>query len=109
EIDAYAAARYKVPIAAPVPAILREKCAEIAVLKRFRSRGMLSTEHRERWDAVFSADERNPGWLLQLRSGLVTPGVDPMPERHSTMVPDQATTELSATRDVSRNKLGGFW
>ena len=74
-----------------------------------RRRGQLTDREQEEWDAIAGTDERRPGWLLLLARGVVTPGGDPLPARHSTMVVDSVTTAFSGDRDASREKLGGFW
>lgn len=108
EIDQYAAKRFHVPFS-PVTSTIANKAVEIARLQAERWRGVYHDEHASRWDAIYSADKFKPGWLLQLAGGMVTPGSDPMPLKHTTMAVDQAIEGLPADRENSRRKMEGFW
>lgn len=107
-IDSYASKRFHVPFA-PVPAIIQQHSASLAKLMTARRRGMMTTDEHDEYESIAGTDERKPGWLLQLATGVVTPGGDPLPLAHSTMSVDSVETTLPCDRDRERDKLGGFW
>lgn len=104
EIDSHACHRYRVPFN-PVPAVIKEKSAELAflILRRRRGANMWGQEEQLRWDAIVGKD----GWLQLLREGKVTVGTVPGALKNDEMVVDTAVATLSESRDVSRDKLGG--
>lgn len=106
-IDSYAVKHYKVPFAT-VPPIITTHSADLAMLYLVRSRGPLSDVEQDLWDSIAGTDEKKPGWLLLLAKGIVTLGVDPAPPA-SEMVVDQVETAMPTDRDVSREKLAGWW
>lgn len=108
DIDQYAAKRFHVPFAT-VTDTIRDKAAECARLRAESWRAIPFEGHEKRWEAMYGSDNFKPGWLLQLSKGMVTPGSDPMPLKHSTMAVDSAVASLPADRDNSRDKLAGVW
>lgn len=108
DINQYAAKRFRVPFD-PVPPTIRTKAAQLARIAAEISRGVMNEDHDRRWKSFYSADKFDPGWLIQLGNGMVTPGTDPMPAKHGTMAVEQAIETLPSSRDVSREKLGGWW
>lgn len=106
-IDSFAAKKFTVPFN-PVPQMIRRCSADLAPLMCIRRRNLLSAEQQTRWDQWASTDDKNPGWLLLLSRGVVTPGTDPSPVQ-SSMVVDQVETALPTDRDTSRDKLSGYW
>ncbi len=107
-IDSFAAKRFSVPFN-PVPEIIKRVSAELAMLSIARNRTGFTADMQKRWDELASTERGREGWLHQLATGVVTPGGDPLPAKHSTMAPDSVETTLPSERDVSRDKLGGFW
>lgn len=107
-IDEAAAKLYTVPFN-PVPEPIKRRSAEIALLITIRRRLGFDESHQKWWDELTSSKKGEEGWLLLLANGVVTPGTDPMPVKHSTMAVDSVDTKLPTDRDVSRDKLGGFW
>jgi phage gp36-like protein len=103
-IDSFATKHYTVPFN-PVPATIRTTSAQLAVIILRRQRGLAGPHDDLRFEQIAGQD----GWLFRLAKGIVTPGGDPLPAKHGTMEPDQATTDAPGDRDVSRCKLGGFW
>ena len=70
----------------------------------------MSTPNEETdWEKIAGTDERQPGWLLLLARGEVTPGSDPLPRAHGTLQNDSVETTMPADRDAAREKLAGFW
>lgn len=108
DIDQYAAKRFHVPFAT-VTDTISDKAAECARLRAESWRAIPFEGHEKRWEAMYGSDNFKPGWLLQLGKGMVTPGADPMPLKHSTMAVDSAIDSLPAERDISRDKLAGVW
>jgi phage gp36-like protein len=103
-INSYASKRFLVPFAT-TPSTINLLSARMAVRILRRNRGMTLAQDVE--------DEKNDRkWLEDLSKGLVLPGVDPLPERGSIVV-DKAVSDTAGnretTRDVSREKLKGFW
>lgn len=108
-IDSYASKRFTVPFN-PVPATIKDCSARLARLKLARRRpGLWDQAMQDEWDELAGTDEKKPGWLLLLATGVVTPGGDPLPTKHTTMSVDSVETTLPSDRDVSRDKTGGFW
>lgn len=107
-IDSFASKRFTVPFA-PVPETIRRTSARLAVLIGARRRGMMTHSQETEWDQLAGTERGKEGWLYQLARGIVTPGGDPLPTGHSQLQDDATETELPDDRDVSRDKLGGFW
>lgn len=107
-IDSFASKRFTVPFN-PVPEIIKRTSARLAVLVSARRRGPLTLSQQDEWDSIAGTEQGKEGWLYRLATGVVTPGGDPLPTGHSTMQNDTVSTEMPSDRDVSRDKLGGFW
>jgi phage gp36-like protein len=107
-IDSFASKQFHVPFS-PVPPIIAQHSATLAKLSLARRRGQLTHDELEEWDSITSTDTKKPGWLYLLARGVVTPGGDPLPLAHSTMVADTVETTLPGDRDAARDKLAGFW
>jgi len=107
-IDSFASKQFHVPFS-PVPPIIAQHSATLAKLSLARRRGLLTHDELEEWDSITSTDAKKPGWLYLLARGVVTPGGDPLPLAHSTMVADTVETALPSNRDAARDKLAGFW
>lgn len=105
-IDSYAAKRYAVPYF-PVPPIIERMSAKLAALYMCRSTGMITQAENDELASIEGKD----GWLIRLSRGEVSCGTDPAPAPHS-MIVDKAGSEPttgSATPELTRDKLGGFW
>lgn len=98
-IDSYAGKRYAVPIATPPTAIV-ELCARIAVYRMRNQRGTTTQGDLDQHKLDIT-------WLEGLRDGKNTVGIDPLPAPSSLQV-DKAGARDS-TKNVSREKLKGFW
>ncbi len=103
-INSYASKRFRVPYAT-TPSTINLLSARMAVRILRRNRGMTLAQDVE--------DEKNDRkWLEDLAAGKVLPGTDPLPE-HSSIVVDKAVSDDNGvrenTRDVSRERLKGFW
>lgn len=107
-IDSFCAGRFSVPFN-PVPSTIRRCSAELARIMLARDRNVMTDALQQRWEEIAGTDDRKPGWLLLLAKGVVTPGTDPQPAKHSTMAVDSVETTLPAERDTSRDKTSGFW
>jgi phage gp36-like protein len=107
-IDSFATKHFTVPFS-PVPETIRRVSARLAKWELVRSRRPLTDPEQREWDRDAGTQKGNEGWLLLLAQGVVTPGGDPLPTKHSTMAPDEAVSTLPSDRDASRDKLGGFW
>jgi phage gp36-like protein len=107
-IDSFASKQFHVPFS-PVPPIIAQHSATLAKLNLARRRGQLTQDELEEWDSITSTDAKKPGWLYLLARGVVTPGGDPLPLAHSTMVTDTVETTMPGDRDAARDKLAGFW
>lgn len=106
-IDSFASKRFRVPFN-PVPDIIKRFSARLAVLIAARRRGPLTEAQQNDWDSIAGTEQGKEGWLYRLATGVVTPGGDPLPTAHSTMQ-NEGVTDLPSDRDISRDKLGGFW
>lgn len=103
-IDSYASKRFAVPYAA-TPSTINLLSARMAVRILRRNRGMTLAQDVE--------DEKTDRkWLEDLAAGKVLPGTEPLPENGSIVV-DKAVSDTAGnretTRDVSRERLKGFW
>jgi phage gp36-like protein len=107
-IDSFASKRYTVPFS-PVPETIRRTSAKLAILIGARRRGMMTDAQQTEWDQLAGTERGKEGWLYQLARGVVTPGGDPLPAGHSQLQDDATDDELPDDRDVSREKLSGFW
>ncbi len=98
-INSYASKRFAVPFAT-TPATIGALSARFAarILRRNRSMVLASDVEDEKTDRK---------WLEALAAGNVLPGVDPAPEK-SDIVSDVAATR-DTTKNVSRERLKGFW
>ena len=99
-IDTYASKRFFVPFAAPLPEAIRWLSARLAVYALRRSKQALTAG-----DLAAHADDLK--WLELLSNGEVLPGIEPIPGKGS-IVRDRASARPSS-KDVSRQKLKGFW
>lgn len=106
-IDSFASKRYTT--FNPVPPIIVRTSARLAVLCSQRRRGMLSDQQQIEWDRIAGTETGKEGWLYRLSTGVVTPGGDPLPTQHGTMIVDEVEETMPCDRDASRDKLGGFW
>lgn len=97
-IDSYAAKRYAVPFSTVSPTIASLSTRIAARILR-RNRGMP-------WPKDDEQAEIDRLWLVDLAKGLVTPGIDPPPEK-STLEVDKAY-ERDTGRAISRKKFDGF-
>lgn len=107
-IDSFAAKRFTVPFN-PVPEIIKQHSAELAKLTLVKRRRMLDDDEQKEWDSIAGTETGKEGWLLKLATGVVVPGGDPLPTKHSTMAADAVDTTLPSDRDISRDKTAGFW
>jgi phage gp36-like protein len=107
-IDGFASKHFHVPFD-PVPPIINQHSATLAKLNLARNRRPLTPSELDEWESIAGTDDRKPGWLLLLARGVVTPGGDPLPARHGSMSIDSVDTALPGDRDVSREKLVGYW
>lgn len=107
-IDSFASKRFTVPFN-PVPPIIKSMSARLAGLVAARRRGPMTDDQLREWNSIAGTETGNEGWLYRLATGVVTPGGDPLPTAHSTMQNDGVETTMPSDRDVSRDKLGGFW
>ena len=98
-IDSYAQRRHAVPFS-PVPVRIRELSVNEAVywLKKRRQRVLSDDEREDHSERII--------WLENLAKGLVSPGVDPIPAK-STSVAGQII-DRSTDEDISRDALKGF-
>ena len=98
DINAAAHKRFAIPLS-PLPPEIRALSAKMAVRALRRWRGMLTADD--------AADEKHDTeWLDKLRKGEIVLSVSPLTK--SEIVIDQAG-ERPATKNVSREKLKGFW
>jgi phage gp36-like protein len=97
-INSYAGKRYAVPFATTSPTIA-SLATRIAARVLRRNRGMP-------WPKDFDEAEVDRLWLVDLARGLVTPGVEPTPEKSSLEVDD--VYERDTGRAISRKKFDGY-
>lgn len=97
-INSYAGKRYAVPFATTTPTIA-SLATRIAARILRRNRGMP-------WPRDAEDAEIDRLWLVDLAKGLVTPGVEPPPEKSSLEV-DKAY-ERDTGRAISRKKFDGY-
>jgi phage gp36-like protein len=99
-IDSYAHKRHAVPFAT-VPSTIAALSSRMAVRILRRDRRM-----------VLAADIENETtdrkWLEALARGLVTVGVEPAPTADEATI-DKAGERSATTKNVSRERLKGFW
>jgi phage gp36-like protein len=107
-IDSFASKRFTVPFN-PVPEIIKQHSADLAKLIIVKRRGVLDDDQQREWDSIAGTETGKEGWLLKMAQGVVTPGGDPLPPKHSTMAVDSVDATLPDDRDISREKLGGYW
>ena len=102
-IDSYVAKRFKPPIAAPVPTVIRQMSARLAVLEMKQQRGDLSESDDAKLD-------RSIKWLEALAKGDVLPDITPLPEKAEVIV-DQIVSRSDTEGDVaaSREDTVGYW
>lgn len=103
-IDSYASKNYTVPFN-PVPVVITTTSADLALVILRRQRQMATHDDELRWEQIAGPE----GWLSHLARGIVTPGGDPLPLKHSTMAPDTVDSTVGGDRELSRGKLSGFW
>lgn len=99
-IDAYINKQVLVPLADPVPPLIKQLTARVAVYHMRASKRMIDPEtHGKSW----TADEQT---LKDIRDGVITLGVDPAPVKASARI-DQVA-ERPWSKDRSRRNLRGF-
>lgn len=98
-IDSYASKRFLVPFAAPTVAIATLSARMAARILRRNRQMTLAADVEE--------EKRDREWLAHLASGLVLPGVDPLPAKGSIVV--DKVGERDSSRDVSRERTKGLW
>lgn len=99
-IDSYAHKRYSVPFAT-TPTVIAALALRMTLRILRRDRGQTTQQ-----DALDEETDRK--WLEHLAKGLVSVGVEPDPEA-SGLVVDKAGVRSPTTKDVSRERLKGFW
>lgn len=99
-IDSYARKRFHTPFGAPIPSRISALSASIAArnLRRWKQMVLSTDGDDEKVDIK---------WLEDLAAGKVDPGVEPSPQA-SSMVTD-TVGERESTKDVSRQRMKGFW
>ena len=98
EIDGYVATRYAVPVAAPVPALLKKLSIDITIYNLWRRRQKIP-------ELVRTAYEDAIKKLEQIAKGTITLGVDPAPAESSK---SSAGETFGPERVFDRDKMGGF-
>lgn len=98
EIDGYVATRYAVPIAAPVPALIKKLAIDITVYNLWRRRQKIP-------DMIRTAYEDAVKKLEAIAKGTITLGVDPAPAESTK---SSAGETSGPERVFDRDKLGSF-
>lgn len=97
EVDAYAAHRYPVPFADPVPAMIRKVALDLTVYALFRARGFDEKADQ----AVIEAHRAAIQFLSRLSEGKVSIGAAQPPK-------DQGARVTAAERVFSRDSMEDF-
>jgi phage gp36-like protein len=101
EIDSYIGRNRKVPLASPVPPVIRRVSAEeVVYLLRMRRR-MLGEFEQTR-------HENNLRWLEGAAKGFLTLGVDPQSEK-SSLVSPAVILVGDYDREITAETLKGVW
>jgi phage gp36-like protein len=98
EIDGYVATRYAVPLAAPVPALIKTLSIDVAIYHLWRRRQKVP-------DLVRTAYEDAVKKLEAIAKGTITLGVDPPPAESSK---GTAGETFGPDRVFDRDKMGSF-
>jgi phage gp36-like protein len=99
EIDSYLAARYTLPLVAPIPGVLVRVCCDIAMYRMSIDGPSMTDEKRVRYEDAIK-------WLTNLAKGIVTLGV----EEDTTVVSTNAVTLASSSepRLFTRTMMTGL-
>jgi phage gp36-like protein len=72
ELDSYLSTKYPVPLAAPVPAVVRDKAVDIALYKLSQRPGAMTDEIKDRYEKALA-------WMRDVSRGVVMLGHTPGP------------------------------
>ena len=98
EVDGYVATKYTVPVAAPVPQLVKELSIDIAIYRLYRRRQRIPDDVKKAYDDAIAR-------LKDIAKGLLTLGIDPPPGESSKA----AQGEVSGPdRVFDRDKMGSF-
>jgi len=98
EVNGYIATKYAVPLAAPVPDLVKQLAIDVAIYRLYRRRQRVP-------DDVRTAYEDAVNKLEGIAKGLVTLGIDPPPAESSSATSGQV---FGPERVFNRDKLSGF-
>lgn len=98
EVNGYLATRYTVPVAAPVPDLIKKWALDIAVYNLYRRRQRMPGDVRTAYEDTIKA-------LTQVAKGTITLGVDPAPAESSDAKEGEV---FGPDRVFDRDKLGSF-
>ncbi|HEX9844040.1 MAG TPA: DUF1320 domain-containing protein [bacterium] len=71
EMDSYIGTKYQLPLATP-PAVLKDKCVDIALYRLSQRPGAMTDEVKDRYEKALA-------WLRDVSRGVVSLGTDPSP------------------------------
>ena len=98
EIDGYVATKHSVPIASPIPALVKKLAIDIAVYNLYRRRQRAPEDVRTAYEDAVKK-------LEGIAKGLITLGVDPPPAESSKATAGEI---IGPARVFDRDKLGSF-
>lgn len=98
EVNGYIATKYSVPVASPVPDLVKQLAIDVAIYRLYRRRQRVP-------DDVRTAYEDAVKKLEGIAKGLVTLGIEPPPAESSKATSGEI---FGPKRVFDRDKLGGF-
>lgn len=98
EVNGYVATRYAVPVAAPVPDLVKKLSVDIAIYNLYRRRQRIPENVTKSYDDAVAK-------LKDIAKGLITLGIDPPPAESSKATKGEV---FGPERVFDRDKLKSF-
>ena len=98
EVNGYVATKRSVPLASPIPDLVKQLCVDIAIYRLFHRRQRVPDDVRKSYEDAVAK-------LKDISKGLLTLGIDPPPAESSKAASGEV---FGPERMFDRDKLGGF-
>ena len=98
EVNGYIATKHSVPLASPVPDLVKQLSVDIAIYRLYHRRQRVPDDVRKSYEDAVAK-------LKDIAKGILTLGVDPPPAESSKATAGEV---FGPDRVFDRDKLGGF-
>ncbi len=98
EVNGYVATKHSVPLAAPIPDLVKQLSVDIAIYRLYHRRQRVPDDVRKSYEDAVAK-------LKDIAKGVLTLGIDPPPAESSKATSGEV---FGPERVFDRDKLGGF-